>query len=86
MSPPAAVLLMAPAKVLHGAVRLQELASCPTPDTHVRVGWAWPGIGSDSRTRRQQSTGRKRRMRGLQIGWVPGCPADASGRLFCVQA
>jgi hypothetical protein len=31
---------MAPAKVLHGAVRLQGLASSPTPETQVRVAWA----------------------------------------------
>jgi len=33
---PEAVFEMAPAKVLHGAVRLHGLASSPTPDTHVR--------------------------------------------------
>src|SRR5436305_6921545 len=37
ISPPAAVLEMAPANVLHGAVRLQGLTSSPTPDTQVRV-------------------------------------------------
>ena len=37
ISPPAAVLEMAPAKVLQGAVRLHGLASSPTPETHVRV-------------------------------------------------
>jgi hypothetical protein len=31
---------MAPAKVLQGAVRLQGLASSPTPDTQVRDAWA----------------------------------------------
>jgi hypothetical protein len=31
---------MAPAKVLHGAVRLQGLTSSPTPETHVRVACA----------------------------------------------
>jgi hypothetical protein len=31
ISPPAAVFEMAPAKVLHGAVRLHGLASLPTP-------------------------------------------------------
>src|SRR5712692_5917403 len=36
ISPPWAVLEMAPAQVLHGAVRLQGLASSPTPDTQVR--------------------------------------------------
>jgi hypothetical protein len=40
ISPPDAVLEMAPAKVLHGAVRVQALASSPTPDTQVRVAWA----------------------------------------------
>src|SRR5262245_8272316 len=37
ISPPPAVFEMAPAKVLHGAVRLHGLASSPTPDTQVRV-------------------------------------------------
>ena len=36
ISPPAAVLEIAPAKVLHGAVRLQGNTSSPTPETHVR--------------------------------------------------
>src|SRR5579872_3516225 len=40
ISPPAVVCEMAPAKVLHGAVRLQGFASSPTPETHVRVDWA----------------------------------------------
>src|SRR5437762_1699080 len=40
ISPPAAVFEIAPAKVLQGAVRLQGLASSPTPDTHVRVACA----------------------------------------------
>jgi hypothetical protein len=40
ISPPAAVLDIAPAKVLQGAVRLQGLASSPTPDTQVRVACA----------------------------------------------
>ena len=41
ISPPAAVFEIAPAKVLHGAVRLHGLTSSPTPDTHVRVACAW---------------------------------------------
>src|SRR5262245_46290936 len=40
ISPPAAVFEIAPAKVLHGAVRLHGLTSSPRPDTHVRVAWA----------------------------------------------
>src|SRR5262252_3747681 len=40
ISPSGAVFEIAPAKVLHGAVRLHGLASSPTPDTHVRVACA----------------------------------------------
>jgi hypothetical protein len=43
ISPPPAVLVMAPAKVLHGAVRLQGLASSPTPEMQVRAAWAFAG-------------------------------------------
>src|SRR5260221_12338906 len=39
ISPAGAGLEMAPAKVLQGAVRLQGLASSPTPETQVRL-WA----------------------------------------------
>src|SRR5256885_13327666 len=38
--PLAAVLEMAPANVLQGAVRLQGLTSSPTPETQVRVACA----------------------------------------------
>jgi hypothetical protein len=41
ISPQGAVFEMAPAQVLHGAVRLQGLASSPTPETHVRDACAW---------------------------------------------
>src|SRR6266566_5005040 len=44
ISPPTAVLEIAPAKVLHGAVRLQGLASSPTPETQVRVAWALANV------------------------------------------
>src|ERR1700688_3738330 len=43
ISPPVAVFEMAPAKVLHGAVRLHGLASLPTPEIQVRVAWACAG-------------------------------------------
>src|SRR5262249_33004397 len=43
ISPLGAVLEMAPANVLQGAVRLHGLASSPTPETHVRVACAWAG-------------------------------------------
>src|SRR5271169_3733023 len=40
ISPAAAVLEIAPAQVLHGAVRLQGLASSPTPEIQVLVACA----------------------------------------------
>src|SRR5215475_1080232 len=40
ISPSAAVFEIAPANVLQGAVRLQGLASSPTPETQVRVACA----------------------------------------------
>ena len=43
ISPLGAVFEIAPAKVLHGAVRLHGLASSPTPETQVRVAWARAG-------------------------------------------
>src|SRR3982751_591080 len=43
ISPPAAVLEMAPAQVLHGAVRLHGLTSSPTPEIQVRVACAVAG-------------------------------------------
>src|ERR1043166_7683570 len=44
ISPPGAVFEMAPAQVLHGAVRLHGLASSPTPETQVRVACADAGV------------------------------------------
>src|SRR5215212_1537136 len=41
ISPQAAVFEIAPAQVLHGAVRLHGFTSSPTPDTHVREACAW---------------------------------------------
>src|SRR2546426_7463202 len=40
ISPLGAVLEIAPAKVLHGAVRLHGFASSPTPETQVRLACA----------------------------------------------
>src|SRR6478672_10857642 len=40
ISPPAAVLLIAPANVLQGAVLEHGFTSSPTPDTQVRVACA----------------------------------------------
>src|SRR5262250_1217721 len=50
ISPPGAVFEIAPAKVLHGAVRLHGLASSPTPDTHVRVACACASEAKDTQT------------------------------------
>src|SRR5712671_2316630 len=50
--PLVAVLEMAPAKVLHGAVRLHGLASSPTPETQVRVACA---CACDAGRKRQSS-------------------------------
>src|SRR5437764_14379456 len=51
MIPPLAVFEIAPAKVLHGAVRLHGFASSPTPDTQVRVACACAGaIGTAEMT------------------------------------
>src|SRR6516162_8479321 len=44
ISPPGAVFEIAPANVLQGAVRLQGLASSPTPETQVRVACAWAAL------------------------------------------
>src|SRR5437764_10011817 len=50
ISPPLAVLEIAPANVLHGAVRLHGLASSPTPDTQVRVACAIAASGTSAST------------------------------------
>src|SRR5687768_5931578 len=47
VSPARFVLRMAPAKVLHGWVRLQEFMSSPTPDTQVRLACAAAIKGND---------------------------------------
>src|ERR1043166_6478673 len=49
MMPAVAVLEIAPAKVLQGAVRLHGSASLPTPDTQVRVACAWAGAAYSER-------------------------------------
>src|SRR5712691_1825896 len=49
MIPFAAVFEIAPANVLHGAVRLHGLTSSPTPETQVRVAWACAGAAYTAR-------------------------------------
>lgn len=63
ISPPAAVFEMAPANVLHGAVRLQGLASSPTPDTQVRVAWADASVAETRRRPMPMVTIRRVRMK-----------------------
>src|SRR3954447_15240465 len=60
ISPPAAVLEIAPAKVLHGAVRLHGLTSSPTPETHVRVACANAGVAYTQRLRIAAETAKPR--------------------------
>src|SRR4051794_37490025 len=64
ISPPAAVLEIAPAKVLQGAVRLQGFASSPTPDTHVRVACADAADGSASANNASAGASFAKRRRG----------------------
>src|SRR5712692_8189292 len=55
ISPAGAVLAIAPAQVLHGAVRLHGLTSSPTPDTHVRLAWALKSVGPNKTIARHAS-------------------------------
>src|SRR5215471_2707949 len=91
MVPPGAVFEIAPAKVLHGAVRLHGLASSPTPETHVRVAWACagtePSIGTQMRPRAASSS--ELRIAFPPPTWIwepsrPSCPSRArlDGWLF----
>src|SRR3954464_253153 len=65
ISPPLAVFEIAPANVLHGAVRLHGLASSPTPDTQVRVAWAEANVGTASAMSSIAGTTFRRRRRVL---------------------
>ena len=56
ISPLVAVFEIAPANVLHGAVRLHGLTSSPTPDTHVRVACACAGAAAINAKPRPAST------------------------------
>src|ERR1041385_496819 len=71
ISPPVEVLESAPANVLHGAVRLQGLASLPTPDTQERV---WPKVVAAKPATR--TAVRRRRWLGF-IGFVLGLRFDS---------
>src|SRR5688572_7993245 len=64
ISPPAAVFEIAPANVLHGAVREHGLTSSPTPETQVRV--AWPN--ADEGTTNSASAIKRPSQRSLRAG------------------
>jgi hypothetical protein len=61
ISPPRAVFEIAPAKVLHGAVLLQGLASSPTPETQVLVAWAKAGELSEYEGAEEDGRGKHQR-------------------------
>jgi hypothetical protein len=54
--PLGAVFEMAPAKVLHGALRLHGLASSPTPETQLRVARASADVATKSKAGKQKQT------------------------------
>src|SRR6201995_4139073 len=60
ISPPAAVLEIAPANVLHGAVRLHGFASSPTPEIQVRRACALAGNAISVASTNAASTAQKR--------------------------
>src|SRR6185369_4856676 len=76
ISPPVAVLEMAPAKVLQGAVRLQGLASSPTPETHVRVACAWAAVAAKKARTRTETIDARRC--GRRTSNLPGVAAVGS--------
>src|SRR3954470_12309550 len=63
ISPPAAVFEMAPANVLHGAVRLHGLTSSPTPETHVLVACALAGAATMAASRKANNAVKQRWIR-----------------------
>ncbi|WP_247807529.1 hypothetical protein [Bradyrhizobium sp. 4] len=65
ISPATAVLEIAPAKVLQGAVRLHGLTSSPTPETQVRVACACAGADAKAGSSIPKANARKvkRRMK-----------------------
>src|SRR3954454_20039632 len=64
ISPFMAVFEIAPANVLHGAVRLHGLASSPTPETQVRVACANPAVENPTK---RVAPRRERRIVDLDI-------------------
>src|SRR6185369_15874904 len=66
ISPAAAVFEMAPANVLHGAVREQGFTSSPTPETQVRAGCASATFTVVSKDSTNARIARERRVTFIQ--------------------
>src|ERR1700682_3810121 len=72
ISPPVAVLEIAPAKVLQGAVRLHGFASSPTPETQVRVACACASVEKPA----TRAASKKKRIILewiIEVSFVDGC-------------
>src|ERR1700738_5249006 len=69
ISPATAVLEIAPANVLQGAVRLHGLTSSPTPETQVRVAWAEADAGTIRASASGSRAGASRPVRRLLGLW-----------------
>src|SRR5580704_1723983 len=78
ISPAAAVFEIAPAKVLQGAVRLQGLASSPTPETQVRVAWADAGAANNSTVVASAAKAANRRTIFMMSSGCPSRPSSGS--------
>src|SRR5215469_8300641 len=85
ISPPGAVFEIAPANVLHGAVRLHGFASSPTPETQVRVACALAGVtpsASTATTLRKKQTNRFETLRLMILSTRCSWQAAEKGRTF----
>src|SRR2546422_4259705 len=78
ISPPMKVFEIAPANVLQGAVRLQGLASSPTPETQVLVACAW---ASEQKANVKHNTIKILRL-GRKIVLIFGAPLNQSRKLL----
>src|SRR5688572_21294404 len=79
ISPPAAVFEIAPANVLHGAVRLHGLTSSPTPETQVRVAWACAGAAVSASAANSESA-LMNQSAACRMSFIGGPPLLYGGR------
>src|SRR3954462_7727560 len=82
ISPPAAVFEIAPANVLHGAVRLHGFASSPTPETQVRVACANADVPANinaTNAIEQRNLIRLLKTDERAMGTGKSCAADSTG-------